>query len=753
MREIQRLNRMFEISLYALVLVPFGMILFGSGVGPLMGATFGVGAIASFFSQRAGWASERHNKWWNTIILGYVAFAVFQLFTTETSVLSEGIQFVLVLTLIKLFSRLGERDELQVIALSFLMLAAATTVNEDVTFGLLFGVYVLIGTFTLAVFHLRSELRNHPRIALYGGAPINGAYVGVLAGISMLILAASMTIFFVFPRIGLGFFAQQSRDGVSVTGFSENVELGGHGAIRDNPEVVMRVEFPDGKWPEQELSQLHWRTMTFDEYDGRGWNRSFRKYRRIMPYDRDRWWDMTAVHPPGESRGTIQIYLEPLGTNVLPVLWPSKSLRLGTTEFAMSWGPGSSHLRRDAYGDVRHTMENEIGIAYQLEVAKNPVSRPGRVREPSDRYLQLPALSDRVRQLATRVGQTGSNPEVAERIEEHLQTGYAYTTDLPEVGADPIDAFLFEAKRGHCEYFATTMVLMLRANGVPARLVNGFLGGRWNDVGGYLAVRQGDAHSWVEYWDPDIGWRPADPTPAAELFSEPSVMDQAREYWDAMRLNWMKWIIEYDLTAQIEVFRKAASMLQPSGLDQDEDQRVKLDDEEDASDWRTALLIGGLATMLFFAFRRTRRRLRRSDPPWKTTLTVTVWLALGAVWMAWFRGFEAIQYVSGASIVGVGVVAAFFERVRGAHGDEPLIATFTTIERAAQKNGLGRRSDEGPAEFLQRLGQERPAAAQDAERFSVWYLRARFSTAPVEPDDIDRLRSLARRIASALSTN
>lgn len=748
MRELGRLNSLFELSLYALILIPFGMIVAGGAVGPVMAMIFAIGIPVSHWAHLRGFAKPSQSALWSTIVVLFVVGSGAELLLTEQTILDAGIRLVLVLILIKLFSRLSERDELQIFALSFLLLAAATTVNEELTFGLLFAAYVLVGTFSLAVFHLRSELSARPRLVLYGGVPLNRSYIAVLVGMSGIILASSLAIFFLFPRLGLGFFAQQSRDGVSVTGFSEHVELGGHGAIRDNPEVVMRVEFPDGRWPDAE--SIHWRTMTFDEYDGRAWARSRRGRPRTLPRSGGHY-DLTDVHPSDGERGQLQIYLEPLGTNILPVVWPARAARLGTTEFVMPWGPRSGALRVDRYGDLRHTIESELGIAYVLTVGTEPTRRE-QLEAPRDRYLQVPALTSRVRTLATEIAADVTDVDQrATEIRDHLQSNYDYTTDLPPVGDDPVDSFLFETRRGHCEYFATTMVMLLRANGIHARLVNGFLGGKWNDVGGYLAVRQGDAHSWVEYWSPGIGWVPIDPTPASESLMGGGFVDSAREYWDTMRLYWTKWVIEYDLNAQIEVFRQLGRMIEPRGLMNDEKR-----DQESAvreNDWRKALLIGGLATLVFFAFIRTRRRLRRRDGRAWVSATALVWIGTGSLWFAWFEGLVAENFFWGAAIVSAGVAAAILDPTRWRSGDAPLRATFETIEDAAQKSGLGRSVDEGPESFLRRLAAQRPAIAEDLRRFETWYLRARFGESGPNDEDIDRLRRIAGRISTHLRKN
>jgi hypothetical protein len=119
--------------------------------------------------------------------------------------------------------------------------------------------------------------------------------------------------------------------------------------------------------------------------------------------------------------------------------------------------------------------------------------------------------------------------------------------------------FLFDRKMGHCEYFASAFVVLARAAGIPTRQVNGFLGGEWNEYQGYVAVRAGDAHSWAEVFFPGKGWVTFDPTPA----SPGGQLGRGGTGWraklgrfvDTLRFQWTKWVIEYDLVAQLSLFK------------------------------------------------------------------------------------------------------------------------------------------------------------------------------------------------------
>src|SRR6202040_328115 len=132
-------------------------------------------------------------------------------------------------------------------------------------------------------------------------------------------------------------------------------------------------------------------------------------------------------------------------------------------------------------------------------------------------YLQLPALDPRIAPLAEQMtAQKTTAYDKAAAMELYLRSKYGYTLDLKgKPGDDPLAHFLFETRAGHCEYFASSMTVMLRTLGIPAREVNGFLPGEYNDLGGDYIVRASDAHSWVEVYFPGNEWQVFDPTPAA----------------------------------------------------------------------------------------------------------------------------------------------------------------------------------------------------------------------------------------------
>jgi transglutaminase-like putative cysteine protease len=179
-------------------------------------------------------------------------------------------------------------------------------------------------------------------------------------------------------------------------------------------------------------------------------------------------------------------------------------------------------------------------------------------------YLQLPEdLDPRIRELAQTITAEAKTPLEKElRVEAYLKRNYKYTLTLTwNPGNSPLSTFLFEAKSGHCEYFASAMAVRLRAAGVPTRLVNGFLMGEYNPVGDAYIVRQSDAHSWVEVYLPRNGWREFDPTPA-EGQHERGLMAQLGNYADAVGLFWNSYILTYDTDSQSLLFKSAQESVQ-----------------------------------------------------------------------------------------------------------------------------------------------------------------------------------------------
>jgi transglutaminase-like putative cysteine protease len=341
----------------------------------------------------------------------------------------------------------------------------------------------------------------------------------------------------------------------AVAGFSDVVSLGQFGAtIQPNPQVVLRVEFPDVR--PTEMGSLHWRGRSYDHFDGVSWSRS----ERIRPSGGASSWYQTRWPSP---RVTQNIYGTLMESRVLFGLHPMIDVDPETPIHPLVDNVGDFFF----WGSSTpvYTARSLLGgpAAEELRLASGNFVPDQRF------YLQLPPLPERVRTLADSLtrGRETRYDQVA-RIEGWLRSEFSYTLELPRTADEAtLDHFLFERRAGHCEYFSTAMVVLLRSLGIEARNVNGFLGGTWSELGSYLAVTQNDAHSWVEVWFPSFGWVTFDPTPAGSggMRAATSWFWPGRFFLDAVQHRWGKWVLDYSLRDQSHVLAQALSSLERDG--------------------------------------------------------------------------------------------------------------------------------------------------------------------------------------------
>ncbi|HVY54670.1 MAG TPA: transglutaminase domain-containing protein, partial [Thermodesulfobacteriota bacterium] len=201
-------------------------------------------------------------------------------------------------------------------------------------------------------------------------------------------------------------------------------------------------------------------------------------------------------------------------------------------------------------------------------------------------YLQLPRLSGRVKDLADEITSDEDNRyDKAIAVKRYLLGNYSYTRTLERGSSDyPLEEFLFNVKKGHCEYFATAMVILLREAGVPSRIVNGFVGGTPNEHGNFYLIRESDAHSWVEVYFPEHGWVSFDPTPEAGDAPSVGILAVAASYIDYFRFRWNRYVIDFSERDQMRLLSDARdrwrfrskSLFRVEGLKSALDKRVAL---------------------------------------------------------------------------------------------------------------------------------------------------------------------------------
>ena len=446
-------------------------------------------------------------------------------------------------------------NDMRLYGLSFALLIASTAYRPGLAFGIGFVAYVVLATLALMVGHLRRQAEAF-RIA---DVPIGRPFFSATAALSGVTVLMSAVVFIAFPRLPRNWSGPrlQSTEAVMV-GFGEGVSLEEFGTrIAPNPQVVLRVEFPDGV--PANPGALHWRGRSYDRFDGVRWSRTPGLMAVVPPrVYRDRW---------GSGGMRQQIFGSPPGVSVLFGLHPILDIRPRSAIRPLVDGTGDFRF----FGPDAPVYAVESGAA--LPSAEALRTAPDEPAPGGRAYLQLPPLDSRVALLADSLTRGLTNQyDRARAIESFFKREFRYTLDLPATRAQTsLEYFLFTRRAGHCEYFSSGMAVLLRSIGIPARNVNGFLGGTWNAGGRYLAVTQNEAHSWVEVWFPEFGWVPFDPTPAGSreetIASEGGVGGAfwpGRFFFDGMQHRWNKWVVDYNLEKQIGVFQQMGELFRRS---------------------------------------------------------------------------------------------------------------------------------------------------------------------------------------------
>ncbi|MBX6363705.1 MAG: DUF3488 domain-containing protein, partial [Gemmatimonadetes bacterium] len=441
----------------------------------------------------------------------------------------------------------GSRTSGRVYGLCLALILAASAYRPGVAFAAAFLAFIAMGTLSLFIGNLRREADERA----LRDVPIPPRFLGRVVLLSGCSVLGGVLLFLCFPRVSGGWIPRRSP-AADVIGFSDDVALTAFGSrLSENPEVVLRVEFPDGR--PADLQDLHWKGRSFDHFDGERWTRTVGIPPALGPtrgYQR-RW---------GGPMLRQLVYAKPLDVPVLFALHPLVDVT-----------PRSRiRIGLDDSGDLVYAGgAPPVYVATSLARTPTPDALRRAPDEPSPAdsfYLQLPRLSPRVGRLAdslTAGAATRYDRVVA--VQDWFRREFRYTLDLPaRADQTSVEYFLFERRAGHCAYFSTAMVVLLRSIGIPARNVDGFLGGEWNELGHYLVVTQNHAHSWVEVWFPGFGWVPFDPTPAAAA----AVGGPAAATWlaplrlavDALEHRWGKWVLDYDLGTQLGLLQRTARL-------------------------------------------------------------------------------------------------------------------------------------------------------------------------------------------------
>jgi len=488
------------------------------------------------------------------ITLGYVAFYAVDYFFVSRTFLQATIHLVFFLAVVKILTARTNRDYLYAGAIGFLEILAAAMISASLNFLLLLGVYLLcaIAAFTSA--EIRRAMQKPQQIARLLPRRFQARLSVLAISVTIGILVLTGGLFFLLPRSANATLSRLVSHRIHVPGFSDRVTLGQIGEIKNNSTAVMHIVPDSGTLPEN----LKWRGVALSDFDGKHWSSPQGRGKIVHLEDQ---WTLVTNQPLTGDTLYYHVTLNAVDSDVLfiaglPVhLHPELSNAFGLRRGASIRVEPDDSLRLSSLPpdnfrySVSSVVENNL-------LFTDHFSLPNDARE---QYLRLPSMDNRVRDLAQRVtAGLYTQMDRARAIETHLRQSYGYTLQFPDhAPSDPIAYFLFDRKKGHCEYFASAMTVMLRAVGIPARLVNGFQSGTYNPISHQYVVRESDAHSWVEAYLEARGWTTFDPTPPDPAAHQAGLLARLALWTDAAETFWQDWVVRYDRNQQ---YRLAAQL-------------------------------------------------------------------------------------------------------------------------------------------------------------------------------------------------
>jgi transglutaminase-like putative cysteine protease len=448
------------------------------------------------------------------------------------------------------------RTEFLLVALALFQVVLASNLTDSVFFTPLLIAFTFATIWTLIVHTLHSEAieaevdRELPS-ALTPGLVRTTV---IASGLSVLL---ALVLFVTLPRLRSSVVTgSQIAPSLATAGFSETVAFGELGRIRQDPTVVLRVETLEGEAPS--LASAYWRGLAFDRFDGESWSITPPE-RTLVPGSAEG--GVSLSHTPKDYDLVQRVVREPVAAGVLFSVGDVRGLQ-GSIRRLERDSSGGFYASGQAEERVRYVARTRARSWDDRDLRDDRSALP---RREGARYLQLPPIEPGIEDLARGIVEKAeSDADRARAIEAHLLTQGRYT-DVPPAPdptdpRSPVEQFLLGDMAGHCEYFASAMVVLAREVGIPARLVNGFAGGQENSIGGFIELTRSDAHAWVEVHYEEAGWVRYDPTPPdLRARAEPamSLSEQMRELASAVELWWFQRVVGFDRSDQIDALKKA----------------------------------------------------------------------------------------------------------------------------------------------------------------------------------------------------
>lgn len=500
----------------------------------------GVGALLLGWR---GWITFRGNRlpprW---LLLPLAALAMGGIYLNYKTLLGQdaGVAMLTLLLIFKLLEMHAKRDLFVVVFLGFFLILANFLYSQN------------IATAALMIVAVVTMLTAQLSFQYTGAVPPFARRLRLGAAIVALAAPLTIVLFLLFPRIQGPLWGLPSDANAGRTGLSDQMTPGNIAKLAMSRDIAFRAQFSGAVPPN---TALYWRGIVLDRFDGRTWTH------RPMRYDDRHAADaLIAQGDPLRYRITQEPGSRPWlfaldMPQAAPAL-PDNPVRLTPDMQLLARHPIDARIRYDVVSAPRYTLQPGLGKAdLQPWLALPPGYNP--------RTLQFAASLRR------------SIPDDAERIAAVLaffrddRYGFRYTLEPPLLGRNGVDEFLFVTHAGFCEHYAGAFTVIMRAMGIPARVVTGYQGGEINPVDGFMTVRQSDAHAWAEVWLARRGWVRVDPTAAVSPnriersvaiapTTEPMLgglinLDTGRDSWiaalrfrwDALDNSWNQWVLNY----------------------------------------------------------------------------------------------------------------------------------------------------------------------------------------------------------------
>lgn len=452
-----------------------------------------------------------------------------------------GLALLTVMSSFKFLESKTHRDILILVFLCYFLLATHFLFGQSIFIALYMFVTLVIITTTLVTINQRDDT-----------IPLQ-TRITAASKLIALSIPIMLILFVLVPRIPgpLWGLTQEQRGGV--TGLSDSMSPGQISDLINSNDVAFRVTFEGNKPPQE---QLYWRGPVMVNFNGRTWTQARHRQDKTFKLEQ-------AGNP---SRYTVT--LEPHGKNWLFGLdIPAQVLpdSYMSSEFQLTSNKAVNDLKRYTLSSrLTYRLGLDESMEYLLLASKYPEQRNPRTLALGQQWSE----------------QFDSDTAIVNHaLGMFRQQEFDYTLQPPRLGKHSSDEFLFQTRRGFCEHYASSFALLMRAAGIPSRIVTGYQGGEINEIGGYLIVRQSDAHAWTEVWLEDRGWVRIDPTAAVSPDRIENGLDQALNdnlatfkigkrspllskllyNWDNLQHNWNETILNYD-------HKKQARFLERLGL-------------------------------------------------------------------------------------------------------------------------------------------------------------------------------------------